>query len=66
MHIRRAIEADIPLMVAIAETKRVEYEGYSPVFWRKAPDASSKHDWWSSVRSATSLNVPCSRGQGVP
>jgi GNAT superfamily N-acetyltransferase len=44
MHIRRAIEADIPHMVAIAETKRVEYEGYAPVFWRKAPDASPKHE----------------------
>ena len=44
MHIRRAIEADIPRMVAIAETKRVAYEGYAPVFWRKAPDASPKHE----------------------
>jgi GNAT superfamily N-acetyltransferase len=31
-------------MLAIAEVKRVEYEGYSPVFWRKAPDASPKHE----------------------
>jgi hypothetical protein len=37
MEIRYAIAADIPDMVAIAETKRIEYEGYSPVFWRKAP-----------------------------
>jgi hypothetical protein len=44
MHIRYAIETDTPHMVAIAETKRVEYEGYSPVFWRKAPDASPKHE----------------------
>ena len=34
----------MPNMVAIAETKRVEYEGYSPVFWRKAPDASPKQE----------------------
>ena len=40
MHIRGAIETDIPHMVAMAEAKRVEYEGYSPVFWRKAPDSS--------------------------
>jgi len=26
------------------EAKRVEAEGYSPVFWRKAPDSSSKHE----------------------
>ena len=44
MHIRRAIETDIPHMVAIAETKRIEYEGYSPVFWRKAPDSSPKQE----------------------
>jgi GNAT superfamily N-acetyltransferase len=44
MHIRRTIEADIPNMVALAETKRVEYEGYSPVFWRKAPDSSPKQE----------------------
>ena len=44
MYIRRATEADIPSMVAIAEAKRVEYEGYSPVFWRKAPDSSPKQE----------------------
>lgn len=44
MHIRRATEAAIPNMVAIAETKRIEYEGYSPVFWRKAPDSSPKQE----------------------
>jgi hypothetical protein len=44
MHIRRAIKTDIPHMVAIAEAKRVEYEGYSPVFWRKAPDSSPKQE----------------------
>src|SRR5262249_16641583 len=44
MPIRHARTADIPYMVAIAETKRVEYEGYSPVFWRKAPDASPKQE----------------------
>jgi hypothetical protein len=31
-------------MVVIAEVKRVEYEGYSPVFWRKAPDSSPKQE----------------------
>ena len=42
MPIRTARDADITQMVAIAETKRIEYEGYSPVFWRKAPDSSPK------------------------
>ena len=44
MSIRTARETDIPLMVAMAETKRIEYEGYSPVFWRKAPDSSPKQE----------------------
>ena len=44
MNIRRVTEADIPRMVTIAEAKRVEYEGYSPVFWRKAPDSSLKQE----------------------
>jgi GNAT superfamily N-acetyltransferase len=44
MNIRKATEADIPQMVAIAETKRIEYEGYSPIFWRKAPDSSPKQE----------------------
>lgn len=44
MHIRGARETDIPHMVAIAEAKRVGYEGYSPVFWRKAPDSSPTHE----------------------
>ena len=44
MPIRTARETDIPRMVAMAETKRIEYEGYSPVFWRKAPDSSPKQE----------------------
>lgn len=44
MDIRTAIEADIPRMVAILETKRIEYEGYSPIFWRKASDSAAKQE----------------------
>jgi hypothetical protein len=44
MNIRRATAADIPRMVTISEVKRVEYAGYSPVFWRKAPDSSPTHE----------------------
>src|SRR5262245_48106521 len=44
MFIRNATEADIPQMVAIAETKRIEYEGYSPIFWRKAPGSSATQE----------------------
>ena len=44
MDIRTAKETDISRMVVIAETKRVEYEGYSPIYWRKAPDSSPKQE----------------------
>jgi len=44
MQIRRAREGDIPHMVALAEAKRVEYAGYSPVFWRKAPDSCPRQE----------------------
>src|SRR5439155_16284976 len=54
MHIRRAIQTDIPHMVAMAEAKRVEYEGYSPVFWRKAPDSSPKQEQYLQSLLASS------------
>ena len=44
MDIRAAKDTDIPKMVAIAEAKRVEYERYSPVFWRKAADSAPKQE----------------------
>src|SRR5437879_75669 len=42
--IREATEADIPQMLVLAETKRKQYEEYSPVFWRRASDAAEKQD----------------------
>ena len=44
MHIRRAIESDIPRMVAISEAKRTEDERHSPILWRKASDSSAKQE----------------------
>ncbi|WEK46677.1 MAG: GNAT family N-acetyltransferase [Candidatus Andeanibacterium colombiense] len=38
--VRKAEQADIPAMVAILETKRVEYQGYEPVFWNKAANSA--------------------------
>jgi hypothetical protein len=38
--LRSASEADIPAMVAILEAKRVEYQGYEPVFWNKAANSA--------------------------
>lgn len=43
MSIRRAQLSDITSIVALADVKRIAYQGYSPVFWRKAPQASSSH-----------------------
>ena len=40
--IRPATEADIPLMTALADVKRAEYEAYAPTFWRRAEDAVQK------------------------
>ena len=64
MHIRHAREADIPHMVAIAETKRVEYEGYAPVFWRKAPDASPKQErYLQSLLTGTDVIALVAQGR---
>lgn len=38
--VRKALESDIPEMVAILETKRIEYQGYEPVFWNKAANSA--------------------------
>jgi ribosomal protein S18 acetylase RimI-like enzyme len=42
MHIRKATDADLPAILELAATKRDEYAGYSPVFWRVANDAIEK------------------------
>jgi len=38
--LRSAMETDIPAMVAILEAKRLEYQGYEPVFWNKAANSA--------------------------
>ena len=38
--VRKAAAGDIPAMVAILETKRIEYQGYEPVFWNKAANSA--------------------------
>jgi GNAT superfamily N-acetyltransferase len=63
MDIRTARETDSLRMVAIAETKRVEYEGYSPRFWRKAPDSSLKQELFFE-RLLTSPDVIALVAQG--
>ncbi|MCX6045571.1 MAG: hypothetical protein NT075_10700 [Chloroflexi bacterium] len=37
--IRKAIEADAPQMAALSEQRRIQYQVYQPVFWRKAKDS---------------------------
>ena len=40
--IRKAEPEDLEKIVDLCEQKRIEYEGYSPYFWRKAPDSSDR------------------------
>lgn len=42
MQIRTAAEVDVAAMVALSDARRTEYATYSPVFWRKAADATEK------------------------
>ena len=42
MTIRRAVETDISAMVRLSDLKRTQYESFSPVFWKKAPEAALK------------------------
>jgi hypothetical protein len=42
MSTRRAAEADLDAMVALAAAKRTEYAGYQPRFHKVAPDADAK------------------------
>lgn len=44
--IRKASIADVPAMVDLSEQKRIEYESYQPVFWRKAANSREKHLPW--------------------
>jgi GNAT superfamily N-acetyltransferase len=41
--IRRAVPDDAAAIVDLAERRRVEYQGYQPVFWRKAADSRERH-----------------------
>lgn len=43
MSIRRARSSDIPAIVELAEQRRLQYQQYQPVFWRKADDSREKH-----------------------
>ena len=41
--IRRATDSDIPRIVELCEQKRIEYQGYSPIFWKKAANSGEVH-----------------------
>ncbi|HEY3368818.1 MAG TPA: hypothetical protein VGK74_27490 [Symbiobacteriaceae bacterium] len=43
-NIRRARPADVPFLVELSEQKRLEYEQYQPVFWRRAEDARERQE----------------------
>lgn len=40
--IRKALISDLEPIIALLEQKRLEYEAYQPVFWRKADDSAQK------------------------
>lgn len=40
--VRKAEIADIPAMVDLSEQKRVRYQGYQPLFWKKAEDSRER------------------------
>ncbi len=40
--LRKAREADVPQMIALAAMKRTEYESFAPTFWHQAKDAAEK------------------------
>jgi hypothetical protein len=42
MGVRAACDDDVDAMVALSETFRARLAGYSPLFWRQAPDARGK------------------------
>ncbi|HWI65129.1 MAG TPA: GNAT family N-acetyltransferase [Symbiobacteriaceae bacterium] len=50
--IRNAISADLDAILDLAEARRLTYEGYQPVFWRKAPDSREKQRPFLTVQLA--------------
>lgn len=43
---RTAQLADVPAIAELAEQKRLEYQRYQPVFWRKAANSRERHIPW--------------------
>lgn len=42
MQIRKAQATDVSAMVELSEQKRLQYQDYQPLFWRKAADSREK------------------------
>lgn len=40
--IRHAEAGDLPVLLDLAERRRVQYQAYEPLFWRNAPDSREK------------------------
>ncbi|GER90239.1 hypothetical protein KDW_44010 [Dictyobacter vulcani] len=43
MSLRKVKSSDIPEIVDLAERRRLQYQEYQPIFWRKADDSREKH-----------------------
>jgi GNAT superfamily N-acetyltransferase len=40
--VRKALADDVSAIVALSEAKRLQYQSYQPLFWRKAEDSREK------------------------
>ncbi|MBV7336987.1 hypothetical protein KFU94_53920 [Chloroflexi bacterium TSY] len=43
IHIRNAVTADLPRLVVLAEERRIAYQEYQPIFWRKSQISAEVH-----------------------
>jgi GNAT superfamily N-acetyltransferase len=57
--IRIAIHTDISQMAALSEKKRMEYEAYAPMFWRRAADSMEKQKPYFAAQLAGENAICC-------
>jgi len=41
-HVQEATVTDVETIVSLSEKKRLQYQLYQPLFWRKAADSAAK------------------------
>lgn len=62
-----ASEADVSWMAALMDQRRVEYEMYSPVFWRRRADARTLHEAFLGyqITNPDAMAVRCEHGFAI-